>query len=282
MKILALRDKKSPTTQLMSALLCEQGVAVIDHSPALFSAFAAMRIASIIDKEDIAVIEASNTKDAMAALSARQLARKNNVMVIMNIPPNSQPPKAIPGEIRRKVDAWIFPSHRLRNAYPQDIRNAAVIPTTSFAYPCDIPPAANARPVVSWIGDIMRPDRLKLYLEEAEAIQGDLSVRISGAGDAAKVMPVVRLSRHLAREKDIIWVGEGYDTEAEIARCDAALATNDDITEIEAAAVLSGRPLLMPGDLAAFLAGTHTESPKLPSPGEWIRLYVEILSRLRL
>lgn len=280
MKILSIHGKNTPIARRKVEELSIHGVKVIDHSPTLLSAFAAMRIASIIDKEDIDVIEASNTKDAMAALSATQLARKKNVMVIMNIPPNSQPPKTIPGEIRRKVDAWIFPSHRLLNAYPHDIRNAVVIPTTSFAYPCDIPPAANAKPVVSWIGDITRPDKLKLYLEEAEATEGDLSVRISGAGDAAKVMPVVRLSRHLDRMKDIIWVGEKYDTEAEIANSDALFTTNDDITEIEAAALLSGRPLLQPGELPAFLSGTKISTPPPISPEEYIRHYIDTITGL--
>lgn len=280
MKILSIHSKSNPTPQKKSDELSRRGVTLLDYSPTLLSAFAAMRISSIIDKEDISVIEVSNIKDAMAATSGRDLARKKHVKIIMNVPPNFPTPKGVAGELRRKIDGWIFPSARLRDTFPDDLRGATVIQTTSFALATDLAPTPHDKPVISWIGDITRPDRLKAFLEEAEATPGDYSLRISGAGDAAKVMPVVRFSRQLARNRDIVWVGEEYDPATEIKGSDAVLASDDDITPTEAAAILSGRHLLQPGELGAFLAGDIEPAPHLPQPEEYISRYLDMIHSL--
>ncbi len=280
MKILSIHSKSIHTPQKKSDELSRLGISLLDYSPTLFSAFAAMRISSMIDKEEISVIEVGNIKDAMAAISGRDLARKKHVKIIINVPPNFHSPKGVAGEIRRKIDAWLFPSARLRDTFPDDLRRAAVIPTTSFTLTTNIEKTTHDKPVISWISDITRPDRLKAFLEEAESTPGDYSVRICGAGDAAKVMPVVRFARQLTRNRDITWVGEEYDPETEIKECDAVVASDDDITSTEAAAILSGRPLLHPGDLGSYLAGDTISSPDIPTPEEYISRYIDLIRSL--
>lgn len=242
------------------------GMMVTCLSPAMMSAMTSMKIARATKKEYFDVVMVDSMDNAMAAVSARQLDKGHDFKLVFCVPPDTDAPKSMPKDIARGVDAWIFPSQRLADLYPDGLNSPTVIQPVSLAGTA-ITKEAQSAPTIGWIGDIRHSEGLKTALGEVDEQDGRFVLRIAGAGQAKTVMPLVRLSRALVHAGNVVWVGEGYDTAREMCMCDAVLRTAPDITIPETIALQNGIPLISPAEIQAFLSGEATTGPGFdPSP----------------
>lgn len=247
-----LRISKTPLPEKALRTFSDYGMPVTDMSPTLLSAMTSMKIAKAIDKGGYDVAMVDSMDNAMAAISARKLNPKLRFTTAFCVRPNSDVPKGIPKDIASGVDTWIFPSQRLHDLYPADLRRKAVLQPVSLEGEM-VKKEKHPTPVIAWIGDIIHPEGLKEALEQVDAQDGRFILRIAGAGLAKTVMPLVRLSRALRHTRNVEWIGEGYDAAAEMGRCDAVLLSAPDMTPEETIAVQNGLPLIRPTEIAAFL-----------------------------
>lgn len=250
MKILRISKTPLPEKALMAFSDC--GMPVTALSPTLLSAMTSMKIAKAIGNGGYDVAMVDGMDNAMAAISARKLNPKLSFTIVFCVRPNSDVPKGIPKDIVNGVDTWIFPSRRLHDLYPTDLRRKAVLQPVSLAV-TQVIKEKHPAPVIAWIGDIVHPEGLREALEQVDAQEGRFILRIAGAGLAKTVMPLVRLSRALRHTRNVEWIGEGYDAAAEMGRCDAVLLSAPDMTPEETIAVQNGLPLIRPTEIAAFL-----------------------------
>ncbi|MDE7376209.1 MAG: hypothetical protein K2N16_05115, partial [Muribaculaceae bacterium] len=88
--------------------MAEAGLFCAVMHPSPISALTALQIASEADKCAATHVHVSRLDDAMAAVSARKVA-KSPFKIIMEIEPCAEPPRRIPRDILAGVDAWIFP-----------------------------------------------------------------------------------------------------------------------------------------------------------------------------
>lgn len=270
MQMKILRISKTPLPEKAIEAFADFSMAVTELSPTLLSAMTAMKIAKAMNKEDADVVMVDSMDNAMAAVSARKLNLKQNFKLTFCAAPNSEIPKSIPKDIAKGVDAWIFPSQRLADLYPDGLNRPAVIQPVSLAGTV-LTKETHSAPTIGWIGDIRHPDGLKTALEEVDAQDGRFVLRIAGAGQAKTVMPLVRLSRALMHGGNVAWVGEGYDTAKEMCMCDAVLRTAPDITSTETIALQNGIPLIAPAEIPAFLSGGPTADAGFdPSPQAYL------------
>lgn len=238
------------------------GMMVSDLSPALLSAMTAMKIAKAVNKEEPDVVMVDSMDNAMAAVSARNMNLKKNFRLVFCVTPNSEIPKGVPNDIAKDVDAWIFPSDRLANLYPEGLNNPTILQPVSLAG-AEVARQPHSTPVIGWIGDIRYPEGLKEALEEVDAQNGRFTLRIAGAGLAKTVMPLVRLSRALVHKDNVVWVGESYDVVAETGKCDAVLHTAPDLTPVETIAVQNGIPVITAAEISTLLEGVDFTNANL-------------------
>lgn len=249
-----LRISKTPLPGKALEAFCEFGMMVTDLSPSLLSAMTAMKIAKAVKKEDFDVVMVDSMENAMAAVSARKLDLNQKFKLAFCVAPNSEAPKAVAKDIANGVDAWIFPSQRLADMYPAGLKCPTVLQPVSLA-DVRVTKEPHPTPVIGWIGDIRYPEGLKQALETMDELDGGFILRISGAGLAKTVMPLVRLSRALVHKENVVWVGESYNVAEEMGKCDAVLYTAPDLTPVETIAVQNGLPLIAPSEISVFLDG---------------------------
>lgn len=184
---------------------------VTDHivTPSWLSPLTSMSVRYAIDSGSDTAITAFRIKDAMAAISARAIARRKPKITVRVIP-NSQPPKGIPSDVKAGVDEWIFPSERMRSLYPRDIKGAKVSPPIDARFnvkPTFDPEAGR----IIWIGEInANTDRLKKAINWVSSQAKDCTLEIFGEGKARYVMPAVRLARSVERPGRIQWRGRPF------------------------------------------------------------------------
>ena len=266
-----LRISKTPIPGTASDAFADFGMPVTDMSPALLSAMTSLKVSKAISNADYDVVMVDSMDNAIAAISARKLNPKATFRLVYYVKPDSEVPKSVHKDIRAGVDGWLFPSQRLHDAYPPELKDKAVVAPVSLADQ-KVERVCPAVPVIAWIGPIMHADLLKEAIEEIDARKGCFVLRIAGAGQAKMVMPLVRLARAMQYGANVEWIGESYDVAREMAGCSAVLRTASDITPTETIALQNGIPLIHPADIAAFLDGKHsaTDIGFDPSPDSYL------------
>lgn len=179
----------------------------IEISPSWLSPITAMNVRYAIDTHPDRDITTYRIKDAMAAVSARSIA-KEKPKIIVRILPNSKPPKGIPSDVKAGVDKWIFPSERLKALFPADLKNTAVEPPIDTEF--------KGKPIHSpeshhyiWIGEIDgNTERLKRAIEWIDAKEDECTLMIYGTGKAQNTMPAVRVARSIVHPDRISWMGQ--------------------------------------------------------------------------
>lgn len=233
----------------------ENGMEIEHFAPAAISAFTSMKLARHIDKGMPQVVMVDCLKNAMAAISARQLTHNDRYKIVFTVFPNSEIPKSIPSDIRKGVDTWIFASQRLCDGYPADLKNKAVVMPVCVVAPAMERMACGDRPIITWIGTIRDAERLKSAIAEVDEQEGRFMLRIAGAGLAKTVMPLVRMARGLRFPHNVEWVGEEYRLEEELQIAACILRTADDITLTETIALQNRIPLIDVSDIKDFVGG---------------------------
>lgn len=231
------------TSQLPASTeaMAEAGLFYAVMHPSPISALTALQIASEADKCAATHVRVSRVADAMAAVSARKVA-KSPFKIIMEVEPCAEPPRRIPRDILAGVDAWIFPAEI---AVWPDIPTARVI----ILPPCGEPLASlplvapadtrngGAHPL--WIGPIDgNYDRLR---QAVEVVGPDQTLRICGTGKARHTMPIVRRSRE--KNAAIEWLGETYNLTDELARATSIIQSGPTPTLLELRAASLQTPL---------------------------------------
>lgn len=211
--------------------------------PSWLSPLTSMQVRYAIDSRCDDEITAFRIKDAMAAISARSIA-KRKPKVTMRIMPNSKPPKGIPADVKAGVDRWIFPTGRLRDLYPSDLNGATVETIVDTAFdgkPSHSPQAA----YYAWIGGIDgNTERLKKAIEWIDSQAGDCTLAVFGIGKARNVMPAVKLARSIFHPDRISWMGQPMTA----SHCDvpftAVIQAGLDPTPLENRFAAEGIPLI--------------------------------------
>lgn len=221
--------------------MAEAGLFCAEMRPSPISALTALQIASEADKNAATHVRVIRIPDAMAATSARKVA-KRPFKIVMEIEPCAEPPRRIPRDILAGVDAWIFPAE---SAVWPDIPTARVI----IMPPCGEPLATlplvtpadtrngGAHPL--WIGPIDgNYDRL---LQAVETVGPDQTLRICGTGKARHTMPIVRRSRE--KNASIEWLGDEYNLADELARATSIIQSGPTPTLLELRAASLQTPI---------------------------------------
>ncbi|MCM1225006.1 MAG: hypothetical protein NC548_62200 [Lachnospiraceae bacterium] len=182
-------------------------------------------------------------KDAMAAISARKIA-KRRPKVTMLILPNTNAPKGIPAEVREGVDKWIFPSERLRSLYPQGLKNAVVEPPLDKGF-AGVPSVDEKARRYAWVGPIDgNTERLKKAIEWINSRPEECSLLVFGEGKAGNVMPAVRLARSIENSDRIAWMGKDFSPADCKTPLSAIIQAGLDPTPLENKLKSCGLPLL--------------------------------------
>lgn len=255
MKILRL--SKTPLPEKARRAFSDFGMPVTDMSPALLSAMTSLKVSKAIGNADYDIVMVDSMDNAMAVISARKLNPKATFRLVYYVKPDSEVPKSVHKDIKAGVNGWLFPSQRLYDSYPQELKNKVVGVPVSLAG-LKVERECLSVPVIAWIGPIMHADLLKEAIEEIETRQGRFVLRIAGAGLAKTVMPLVRMARALQHAGKVVWIGESYDIAMEMAKCSAVLRTAPDINPTETIALQNGIPLIRAADIATFLDGRYT------------------------
>lgn len=245
--------------------------------PSFVSALTAMRIARAADRHVPDVVEVSALADAMAAVSAKKLHLKQNFKIAYHVKPNSVLPDRIPRDICDNVDFWVFPSRRQADAYGDAKGKKIILNKPYFGALNAVWPTEAPYPTLLWLGEIKSPDRLIAVMDTMEACHGKVRLRICGAGKARAVMPAVRHSRHLQCAGSISWAGADFDINEEIGACTAGVRTDNDITTLETAILLSRRPLVCADSIAELATGARPcDTCSTPTPAEYIARLSEL------
>lgn len=238
MKILRVTKEKNEIPKIWK----EYGIDVDLMSPHFLSAFTANKIARVADQYGCKVVEVYNTTNAIAAVSARKIA-KGRFAIVCSIPANREAPKGIAVEIRREVDAWVFTSHESAADFPTDLKNKTVIPATHFGIDKWAESRSGTPQKYLYIGPLTDFDRLRQAIADTDNAPDGTTLRICGTGKARYVMAEVHHARHISHPERIVWLGEGYDLDKEAYRSDAAIKSHRDITDTEAYIMSHGLPL---------------------------------------
>lgn len=268
MDILRITRQKPDLAEIR--VMNEAGMRVETLKPSFLSALTAMKTRKAVERYAPNVVEVSSIQDAMAAVSAKKLHLKQNFKIAYHVAPNTPLPDRIPRDISRNVDYWIFPSNRQAEAYGETRGKKIVLNKPYFTELNVSAPALVPHPTLLWLGDIKNSERLIATMNAIDECHGNCRLRICGSGHARAVMPAVRHSRHLRRTANISWAGMDYDIAKEIGGCTAGVRTDLDITTLETAILLCGRPLFSPHKITEYLAGNYTHAvDTVPTPGEY-------------
>ena len=277
MKILAISNQS--VTDACAALFAERGAHIGHISPSALSAFTAMKVRKALNKGECDVVAVGDLGNAMAAISAREISR--DVHIVYFVAPNADVPKGIPADIRNGVDAWIFPSQRLCDAFPDSLKRKLVVPTADVDGIIEGKVAGSGNPLhMAWIGPMDGNTQRLVDAVNAidEAPDGSL-LTICGTGKAQKVMPAVRQSRAICHPERVVWAGDKCDIVATVSEATAVVQSGMDAIGIEMGAAVMGRKLVQPCEIKDIDAA---QAVKPFTRGEYADAVVSILNDLRL
>ncbi len=233
-----LRVTKEDTHEIWK----DYGIEVVRVAPSMLSAITALKIARAADKSGCAIVEVYTLTDAIAAVSARKIARQK-FGIVYSVGCCPTPPKGIAAEIRREVDAWVFAGENSAAAYPADLRNKTVIGATHFGIHDILEEKTRTPRTYLMAGALTDFDRLRQAITDTDAAPDGTILRICGTGKARYVMAEVRHAKHIQHPERIQWAGDAFDPDKETIIADAAIKGHDEVTPIEAYLMSRGLPL---------------------------------------
>jgi len=232
-------------TILPNSLNAEIEVKAPDHivRPSCLSPLTSMIVRYAIDSRPDNEIVVFRIKDAMAAISARTIA-KRKPMITMRILPNSKPPKGIPSDVRAGVDRWIFPSKRMRGLYPADLKDACIETMVDTGFDGEPIHDPTAKYYV-WIGGIDgNTERLKKAIKWIDSRPEDCTLAVFGVGKARNVMPAVQLARAIEHPDRITWMGQPMTAQHCNTPITAVIQAGPDPSPLENRFVAANIPLV--------------------------------------
>lgn len=216
----------------------------IEITPSWLSPLTSMNVRYAIDSHSADHnILVFRTKDAMAAISARSIAKKKP-KITMRVLPNSKIPKSVPSDVRLGVDKWIFPTERMRNLYPSGLKDTIIEAPIDTAFSGKPIADKSARQYI-WIGEINNNTvRLKKAIEWIDSQTEEYALTIFGTGKAQYTMPAVRLARSIVHPDRISWMGQPFSEQDCNAPISGVLQAGLDPTPLENRLALDGITLI--------------------------------------
>jgi len=247
MKIIRITSGNQPLSPLEHRLREAMSVPTVEVAPAWLSAFTALKVAKRIDREGAGTVEATIVEDILTAISAKRIARKKDVRIVVNLRPNSPTPLTLPEEIRTNADLWIFPSERMRNEFRKlgELRKTAVIEPACFKE-TKIKPTANEGQSHTVVILTQRPDTTHIIriIDATDAYPTPITLHFLGKSEAKHIMPAVQHAQRIAHPERILWEGDQYDLAEQLGRAAAVIKAGIDMTEDECAISAAERPVI--------------------------------------
>lgn len=236
-------------------------------APSVFSSFTALRVATACKKETPDAVFTYSLRDAMAALSAKTI---NSIVppypVLMFASSHFKVPKSINSEIAEKIDALVFDSEATeakwqKAANIEKVKIKTVVPPAAENIPVVRTRTAEQPRTLTYFGNFSDVTALKKILESIARtdMTDSIQIRICGTGKAAVVMPIVKRTR--ANRLPVVWLGDGFDLEKELAQTDGFIPSGDVHTDIEIRMLANGIPPVTEQSLSAWMeARNETEA----------------------
>lgn len=255
MLITEIRNENTLSTdeRTLVGLLDRSGVVTRFVAPSSMSFLTSMRIATDCKHHSPDAIIVHRLKDAIGAISARDLAGKSDKRsrLLFMVDPGESVPKKIPTGILNEIDCWIFPNKIIRKRYESlegsKFKSETILYPTTTASPFERPSRPDDGNTINFLrlGEPDETETIRTVVTLMEKLGEDnpYRLRVLSTGRARDVMPVVR--RAQANKLPVEWLGDTFDLNAEIARADAILLTRpDSLTALELRALASGLPLI--------------------------------------
>lgn len=271
MKIIRITSSE-PLSEAEKKLREEYFLPTVEVSPTWLGAFTSMKVAKAINREKAGAVEVTSLADLIVAISAREIAKYDDVKIIANLPPNSPTPLSIPEEYLQETDLWIFPSERMHKAISEKgrLRNAAIIPTAYFGNIDTTTQINSANKSGYAMVVILTPkpdtDRLVAIINEVDAHREPIVLNFIGKADAATVMPAVRHSRYISHPERIHWLGNDYDLPTLLCESRAVIKADADITALESAIYAFGGTVIdipIPKEIYSITFPENAPTPRL-------------------
>lgn len=248
-------DLLDPSTQNaadteLTTLLDSHGISTRHITPSSMSFLTSMRIATECKTCTPDAVVVHRLKDAIGAISARDLTRKRNLTfrIVYTVSPAQPVPRRVPTAVMNGVDVWVFPADELLAQYraieDMRMREATILYPTAAGMIPEYKAADNGVRTLTWFGPLDNPEPLAAVvsaMSEASAPY-PLQLRVLSTGRARDVMPIVRRAR--AEKLAVEWLGDNYDIDRELAGADAAIAVDSYPTSLELRIMASGRPVV--------------------------------------
>lgn len=271
MKIIRIISSE-PLSEAEKKLRDEYYVPTVEVSPTWLGAFTSIKVAKAINREKAGAVEVTSLADLIIAISARKIAKPNDVKIIANLPPNSPTPLSIPKEYLQETDLWIFPSERMHKAFSEkgNLRNAVIIPTAYFGNINTATEINSANNSGSAMVVLLTPkpdtDRLVAIINEVDAHPEPIDLYLIGKADAATVMPAVRHSRYISHPERIHWLGNDYDLPTLLSESRAVIKADADISVLESAIYAFGGTVIdipIPKEISSITIPENAPTPRL-------------------
>ncbi len=283
----ALDEEKKSVTGLLE----QAGIVTRFVTPSSMSFLTSMRIATECKKTVPDAVVCHRLKDAVGAISARELvkSRNGNFRIVYLVNPKDPLPKRISPAIQSGIDCWVFPDINSRNRYSTLLSlgtdNSAILEPTTIAAP--IESIDNDRKIIVRVGPIddttTLADTIDVMLDRLPSAEYEL--RVLGTGQARYVMPLVKRAR--ANGLNITWLGEEYDLEKELAAAGAILVADRNLlSAVELRAMANELPILSTkDDINKFMSQNYDGELRKISSTNWKdshrpEVYIERLKRI--
>lgn len=213
-------------------------------SPTLFSAFTSMTIATECDRRNARLVHTYRPLDAMAAISARRIAKRRDFSVVLEFADNAPRPRSISKDILKGVDAWVLPTDRLADMAAASHKPCLVmLPKSAETDGRPLPAAGDKPHHLLWAGPLEKNiERLKDAIRLVGNSDGRVRLTVLGTGTARYAMQAVKLSRALPDPSLVQWLGDNYSPDRILPEATAIVQSQDDPTPYELD-IASGRCL---------------------------------------
>jgi hypothetical protein len=253
MNVIELSKTPGRILERQSAELAKRLIKVTPVASSSMSFITSMRLASALKKIDTAVVACHTLGDVTAAVSARQISKKERARygIIYFVSHDQSVPLRIPLELTREIDVWMFPDEKMAKRYAA-IEDIIVKDKGFYTEPIAIPETATSSDAetspltISWVGEIADTERLDKIMRGAANVSCDLHIIVAGTGKAARVMPIVRRTSAFENSVKVTWLGDEYDLKKIIGQSHLTVKTSDTITSELLALAGSGVGIIDP------------------------------------
>ncbi len=212
-----------------------------------------MQLAGALKKSRFDAVIVHTNRQAIAAISAKIIAEKNNAGYAIVYQPVrcEDTPHNIPPEVIEKVSLWIFEDEIQKKQYahlgvPEE--RSKILPPTSFD-------AENIGPITPakyaghtalnllWIGEITDYQLLRNAVDAIRQLpETAISFTICGTGKARCIMPIVRDTR-ADKGHTYIWRGNEYEIRQELGKAHILIAEKTYFTATQIECMRCGLPV---------------------------------------